>query len=117
MHCTCSPHAIRSSLSHLGSVRALALTSAGRAKFASLLCGEGKLELTESAREFQKVSAPQSRCARSGGEEATGPDTPVYFFCGSNNFSPFLNTAKIACEGQASRQRRQLSRQREGSNL
>jgi hypothetical protein len=42
---------------------------------------------------------------------------PTYFFCGSSNFSPFLNTAKIACEGQASRQRRQLSRQRDESNL
>jgi hypothetical protein len=59
-----------------GCDRALALTSAGGAKFAHLLCGEGKLELTESAREFQKVSAPQSRRARSGGEEATGPVAP-----------------------------------------
>lgn len=41
-----------------------------------MLSGEGKLELTESAREFQKVSAPQSRRARSEGEEATGPVTP-----------------------------------------
>ena len=28
------------------------------------LCGEGKLELTESVRELQKVSAPQSRALR-----------------------------------------------------
>jgi len=45
------------------------------------------------------------------------PGYPVYFFCGSSIFSPFLNTPYIACEGQASRQRRQLSRQREESNL
>jgi hypothetical protein len=75
-----------------GGVRALARTFARRAKFARLLCGEGKLELTESAREFQKVSAPQSRLTRSGGEEATGLTRPTYFFCGSSNFSPFLNT-------------------------
>lgn len=68
------------SLSHTGCFRALARTFVARARFASLLCGEGKLELTESAREFQKVSAPQSRLARSGGEEATGPDTPDLFF-------------------------------------
>jgi hypothetical protein len=40
---------------------------------------KGKLELTESAREFQKVSAPQSRLARSEGEEATGPATRPTF--------------------------------------
>ena len=49
-------------------------------------------------------------------EQRGRPGYPV-FFCGSSNFSPFLNTAKIACEGQASKQRRQLSRQRDGSNL
>jgi len=68
------------SISHQGCVRALSRTFAGRAKLASLLCGEGKLELTESAREFQKVSAPQSRLARSGGEEATGLGTPDLLF-------------------------------------
>lgn len=71
---------------------ALARTFVGRARFAGLLCGEGKLELTESAREFQKVSSPQSRLARSGGEEATALTHPTYFFCGSSTFSPFLNT-------------------------
>ena len=69
---------------------ALALTSAGRAKFASLLSGEGKLELTESAREFQKVSAPQSRLARSGGEEAPGPDTPDLFLLRLQQLLPLL---------------------------
>jgi len=64
----------------------LARTFTGRAKFGSLLCGEGKLELTESAREFQKVSAPQSRLARSGGEEATGSNTPVLFFLWLQHF-------------------------------
>jgi len=63
-------------LGWMGCVRALALTFAGGAKHAGVFCGEGKLELTESAREFQKDSAPQNRLARSGGEETTGPDTP-----------------------------------------
>jgi len=78
------------SLSLSGCVRALAWTFSGRAKFASLLCGEGKLELTESAREFQKVSAPQSRLARSGGEEATGIDTPRLFFLRLQHLLPLL---------------------------
>jgi len=63
-------------LGWMGCIGALALTFAGGAKHASVFCGEGKLELTESAREFQKGSAPQNRLARSGGEEETGPDTP-----------------------------------------
>lgn len=45
---------------------------------------------------------------------------PYFFgslFVGSRIFSPFRKTAKMACEGQASRQRRQLSRQRDESNL
>lgn len=50
-----------------------------RSEEAEAVRGEGKLELTESAREFQKVSAPQSGRARSGGEEATGPVTPDLF--------------------------------------
>ena len=53
-------------------------------------CGEGKLELTESAREFQKVSAPQSRLARSGGEEAPGPDTPDLLFLRLQHLLPLL---------------------------
>ena len=73
-----------------GCVRALAWTFAGRAKFASLLCGGGKLELTESAREFQKVSAPQSRIARSEGEEATGPATPNLLFLRLQHLLPLL---------------------------
>jgi len=55
-----------------------------------MLCGKGKLELTESAREFQKVSAPQSRLAHSGGEEATGPDTPVLLLLRLQQFLPLL---------------------------
>ena len=78
------------SISHQGCVRALSRTFAGRAKLASLLCGEGKLELTESAREFQKVSAPQSRRARSGGEEATGPVTPDLLFLRLQQLLPLL---------------------------
>ena len=77
-----------------GCDRALALTSAGRAIFASLLCGEGKLELTESAREFQKVSAPQSRLARSEGEEATGPVTPDLLLLRLQQLLPFLEYPK-----------------------
>ena len=66
----------RSSLmSWMCCVKALALTFAGEAKHAIVFCREGKLELTESARGFQEDSAPQNRLARSGGEEATGPDT------------------------------------------
>ncbi len=38
-------------------------------------------------------------------------------FCGSRIFSPRRKTAKMACEGQASRQRRQVSMQRDESNL
>ena len=75
-----------------GCVRALALTCAGRAKFASLLFGEGKLELTESAREFQKVSAPQSDLRALEARKRQALSHPTYFFCGSSIFSPFLNT-------------------------
>ena len=59
----------------------------------------------------------EQACAlwRRGSAEALAH--PTYFFCGSSNFSPFLNTAKIACEGQASKQRRQLSKHRDESNL
>ena len=85
--------------SHQGSARALALTSAGRAKFASLLWGEGKLELTESAREFQKVSAPQSRLARSGGEEATGPVTPALLFLRLQQLLPLLKHGEDRLRG------------------
>ncbi len=63
-------------MSWMWCVRALALTFARGAKHASVFSKEGKLELTESARGFQEDSAPQSRLVRSGGEEATGPDTP-----------------------------------------
>jgi hypothetical protein len=75
-----------------GFARALALTSAGRAIFARLLYGEGKLELTESAREFQKVSAPQQELRALEERMGQALPHPAYFFCGSNIFSPFLNT-------------------------
>jgi len=88
--------------------------------------GEGKLELTEffssSFSRGSLVWSPTARIERPpfhrGGSASKG-DQPGYpvFFCGSNNFPPFLNTAKIASEGQASKQSRQLSRQRDESNL
>jgi hypothetical protein len=87
------------SISHQGCVRALARTFAGRAKFASLLCGEGKLELTESAREFQKVSAPQSGLARSGGEEAPGPVTPDLLFLRLQQLLPLLEHGEDRLRG------------------
>jgi len=57
------------SISHWGCVRALAWTFAGRAKFASLLCGEGKLELTElssSALLRGGLAEPQLRASNEG---------------------------------------------------
>ena len=60
----------------------------------------------------------ENSAVKSSGEGKPVPAACAYFFgWGSNNLSPFLNTPKIACEGQASRQRRQLSRQRAASNL
>jgi hypothetical protein len=55
---------------------------------------EGKRKLTESSKEFPKASAlptcaqPLRKC---GSLAFFSPAS--YFFCGSNNFSPFLNTA------------------------
>src|SRR5215212_4855801 len=50
-------------------------------------------------------------------DEGRRSECDDYFFCGSSSFSPFLKTAKMACDGQASRRSRQLSRQREESNM
>jgi hypothetical protein len=78
----------------MGCVEALALTFAEGAKHASLFNGEGKLELTESVREFQKASIPQNRIARSGGGEATCPDTPRLFLLRLQQLLPLLEHPK-----------------------
>ena len=74
---------------------------------------------TESAREFRR----RFRSHRAGLQPLRRRRKPrtasrqTRLLLRLQQLLPFLNTAKIACEGQASKQRRQLSRQRDESNL
>jgi len=84
----------------MGDCKTLNYAIAGKAKFASLLCGKGKLELTKlSSSALLGVARLIPDCARptrafSGRalREQRGRPGYAVFFCGSSIFSPFLNT-------------------------
>ena len=62
-----------------GCDRALALIFAERANVACQLCGEGKPELTESVKKFQKFQATGAGAACSGGADVIGSVIPDLF--------------------------------------
>ena len=82
-----------------------------------LTAGYGRLSEGFRVRGFIKGGRESSAVKSNVGAKPVLAACAYFFGWGSNNLSPFLNTPKIAWEGQASRQSRQLSRQRDGSNL